>query len=122
MLRSRRLAEFVSIQGGADDQLYSGNDTTPRLDAEITIRTATGQNDYRFGLAYAHPDSSRTNTATRIENVVQGEGAIMLACPGEYEYINAAVRIPTTDEVNAHTASAERSSTRTIVARRSSCT
>ena len=37
-----------------------------------------------------------------IENVVQGEGAIMLACPGEYEYINAAVRIPTTDEVNAH--------------------
>ena len=56
MLRSRRLAEFVSIQGGADDQLYSGNDTTPRLDAEITIRTATGRNDYRFGLAYAHPD------------------------------------------------------------------
>ena len=56
MLRSRRLAEFVSIQGGADDQLYSGNDTTPRLDAEIAIRTVTGRNDYRFGLAYAHPD------------------------------------------------------------------
>ena len=56
MLRSRRLAEFVSIQGGADDQLYSGNDTTPRLEAEIAIRTATGRNDYRFGLAYAHPD------------------------------------------------------------------
>ena len=56
MLRSRRLAEFVSKQGGADDQLYSGNDTTPRLDAEITIRTATGRNDYRFSLAYAHPD------------------------------------------------------------------
>ena len=56
MLKSRRLAEFVSRQGGADDQLHAGNETTPRLDAEIVIRTATGRNEYRFALAYAHPD------------------------------------------------------------------
>ena len=56
MLKSRRLAEFVTRQGGADDQMHAGNETTPRLDAEIAIRTATGRNEYRFALAYAHPD------------------------------------------------------------------
>ena len=56
MLRARRLAEFVGRNGGADDQLHCGNTRTPRLDAAITIRTASGRNDYRFGLAYAHPD------------------------------------------------------------------
>lgn len=56
MLKSRRLGEFVSREGGADDQLHGGNNTTPRLDAEITIRTDTGRNDYLFSLVYAHPD------------------------------------------------------------------
>ena len=56
MLDSRRLAEFVGREGGADDQLHGGSDTTPQMDAEITIRTDTGRNDYRFSLAYAHPD------------------------------------------------------------------
>ena len=56
MLKSRRPAEFISREGGADDQLYGGSDTTPRLDAEIAIRTDTGRNDYRFSLMYAHPD------------------------------------------------------------------
>lgn len=56
MLKSRQLAEFVGIEGGADDQLHGGNETTPRLDAEIAIRTDTGRNDYRFKLAFAHPD------------------------------------------------------------------
>ena len=56
MLKSRKLAEFASREGGADDQLHGGNDTTPRLDAQITIRTDTGRNEYRFSLVYAHPD------------------------------------------------------------------
>lgn len=56
MLKSRRLAVFVSREGGADDQLHGGNGTTARLDAQITIRTHTGQNEYQFSLMYAHPD------------------------------------------------------------------
>ena len=56
MLRSRRLAEFVERQGGADDQLYGGARVTPRMEAEIALRTDTGRNDYRFSLAHAHPD------------------------------------------------------------------
>ena len=56
MLKSRQLAEFIGREGGADDQLHGGNDTTPRLDAEIAIRTGTGRNDYQFSLAFAHPD------------------------------------------------------------------
>ncbi len=56
MLRSRQLGEFVERQGGADDQLYGGNTTTPRMQAEILLRTERGRNDYRFALSYAHPD------------------------------------------------------------------
>ena len=56
MLRSRQLGEFVSRQGGADDQLFGGNAQTPRMNGEITMRTSRGSNGYRFALSYAHPD------------------------------------------------------------------
>ena len=56
MLRAQQLGEFVGRHGGADDQLYGGNAVTPRMDAEITLRTEQGRNDYRFALSYAHPD------------------------------------------------------------------
>ena len=56
MLGSRRLAEFIEKQGGADDQLYGGNRRTPRMTAEIKLRTDKGRNDYKFILSHAHPD------------------------------------------------------------------
>ena len=56
MLRSGRLGEFVERHGGADDQLYGGNGTTPRMDAELALRTDVGRNEYRFSLAHVHPD------------------------------------------------------------------
>ena len=56
MLGTRRLGEFVGLQGGADDQLFGGNRVTPRMEAELALRTEAGRNDYRFALAHAHPD------------------------------------------------------------------
>ena len=56
MLTSRQLGEFIIKQGGADDQLFGGNAQTPWMSGEITMRTLRGYNDYRFALAYAHPD------------------------------------------------------------------
>ena len=56
MLRARRLGEFVQRHGGADDQLHGGNSVTPRLEAELALRTDAGRNDYRFTLSHAHPD------------------------------------------------------------------
>lgn len=56
MLKARRMDEFVQKQGGADDQLHGGNRTTPRMEAELSIRTDMGRNDYRFALSHAHPD------------------------------------------------------------------
>ena len=56
MLRSRKLGDFIEQQGGADDQLYGGNRLTPRMEAELSLRTDSGRNDYRFTLSYAHPD------------------------------------------------------------------
>ena len=56
MLKSRQLGEFIERQGGADDQLYRGNRFTPRMEAEVRLRTSSGVNDYRFALAYGSPD------------------------------------------------------------------
>ena len=56
MIKPRRLGEFIEHQGGADDQLFGGNRVTPRMDAEVTMRTDRGLNDYRFALSHAHPD------------------------------------------------------------------
>ena len=56
MLKSRQLSEFVAQQGGADDQLYGGNRVTPRMEAEIRLRTDKGRNDYGFALSYGEPD------------------------------------------------------------------
>ena len=58
MLGSRRLAEFVEMQGGADDQLHGGSRRTSRIEAEVRLRIGAGHSsyDYRFMLSYAHPD------------------------------------------------------------------
>ena len=56
MIGAGRLAEFVQRQGGADDQLFGGRKVSPLMEAELTIRTEIGRNDYRFKLTYAHPD------------------------------------------------------------------
>ena len=55
MLRSSRLGEFVERYGGADDQLHGGNGTTPRMEAELALRTEVGRNEYRFALTHVHP-------------------------------------------------------------------
>lgn len=72
MLLSRNLGEFVEKYGGADDQLFGGNKVTPRLEAEISLGTKLGRNDYRFVLSYGHPDrffiaeeAFRYSTSTR---------------------------------------------------------
>ncbi|MCY4166211.1 MAG: AAA family ATPase [Gammaproteobacteria bacterium] len=56
MLRSRKLQEFIHKQGGADDQLFGGSKRTSVIDAGLGMRTESGLNEYRFTLAYAHPD------------------------------------------------------------------
>ncbi len=56
MLRSSRLADYVQMQGGADDQLFHGRRRTAQMEAELRLATQRGHNDYRFVLAYAHPD------------------------------------------------------------------
>ena len=56
MIGARRLDEFVQRRGGADDQLFGGNKTSSRIEAELAIRTESGRNDYRFALGHAHPD------------------------------------------------------------------
>ena len=56
MIGTRRLDEFVQRRGGADDQLFGGSKTSPRMEVELAVRTDSGRNDYRFALGHGHPD------------------------------------------------------------------
>ena len=56
MLKARRLARFITLLGGADDQLFRGSKVTPKMEATLTLRTNAGRNEYRFALVHAHPD------------------------------------------------------------------
>ena len=53
MLRARRLAQFITLQGGARDQLFRGSRVSPRLEATVILHTGAGRNEYRFALAHA---------------------------------------------------------------------
>ena len=56
MIGFHRLAEFVQLQGGADDQLFGGSKVSSRMEAELSVRAESGRNDYMFMLSFAHPD------------------------------------------------------------------
>ena len=56
MIGAGRLGEFVQRHGGADDQLYGGSKVNPVMESELVIQTESGQNDYRFSLAFGQPD------------------------------------------------------------------
>lgn len=50
MVRQRKLARFVSLNGGADDQLFRGAEYTPRMKAEFSLEMAASAYDYAFTL------------------------------------------------------------------------
>ena len=57
ILKSRRLAEFVARQGGADDQLFGGSKKTSSIEATVGLRTGIEECEYSFSLVHAQPDS-----------------------------------------------------------------
>ena len=59
MLTEHRLARWVGEHGGADDQLFNGNDVTRSIKAEVTVQSDAApdcQDTYAFELTYAQPD------------------------------------------------------------------
>lgn len=52
MLKSNKLQEFILRQGGGDDQFFMGARKTPRIRAELCIKTSAGDNDYKFELVH----------------------------------------------------------------------
>jgi len=51
-----KLQEYVSYLGGANDILYDGAHVTKSIDAEISLMTKSGINEYKFSLMFAKPD------------------------------------------------------------------
>ena len=59
MLKEHRLARFVALHGGADDQLFRGSAFTKNIRADVHVREdaePNRNNRYSFELAHAHPD------------------------------------------------------------------
>lgn len=56
-LKARNLQQFVLDKGGGDDQLFMGARKTPRMEAELTLETNQGSNEYRMALTHVAPDS-----------------------------------------------------------------
>ncbi len=76
MLGPRRLQQYIGQQGGADDQLFGGSSTTPRIQAEIRMRAEWDWGDYGFTLAYAHPDRLLfANERFRVSEIGSGPGS-----------------------------------------------
>ena len=51
------LPEYVGRQGGASKLLHDGPEKTREIEAEMTIRTETGESQYGFRLVYAAGDT-----------------------------------------------------------------
>jgi predicted ATPase len=51
-----KLQEHVAYLGGANDILHDGVDVTKSIDAEISLQTNAGVNEYSFSLMFAKPD------------------------------------------------------------------
>ena len=56
MVVYRELEEFVRRHGGADDQLFRGSKTCPRIEAQIVLGNGELRYENRFTLDYVHPD------------------------------------------------------------------
>ena len=53
----KNLATFVGQQGGASMLLHGGPELTREIEAQLTLRTGVGQNQYAFRLFYASGDA-----------------------------------------------------------------
>lgn len=51
------LQDFVVKYGGANSLLHDGAEVTDKIEAFLTIRTNTGENDYLIRLSHAAPDT-----------------------------------------------------------------
>ena len=49
------LGEFVEQEGGTEEQLFGGNEVTPLLEAQITLRNGSSRIGYCLGLACVYP-------------------------------------------------------------------
>jgi predicted ATPase len=56
-MADERLQEYVLQQGGANKLLYQGTKKTPQMEAELTLNTVAGDNEYRFRLFHISGDS-----------------------------------------------------------------
>ena len=70
-----KLQEHVAYLGGANDILHDGADVTKSIDAEVSIKTAAGVNEYKFSLMFAKPDKLvfREEKYRFSNNIMSGE-------------------------------------------------
>ena len=72
-----KLQEHVAYMGGANDILHDGADVTKSIDAEISIGTRNGINEYKFSLMFSKPDKLvfKEEKYRFIKNTFSGEAS-----------------------------------------------
>lgn len=72
-----KLQEHVAYLGGANDILHDGADVTKTIDADISLITRNGINEYKFSLMFAKPDKLvfKEEKYRFIKNNFQGEAS-----------------------------------------------
>ncbi len=72
-----KLQEHVAYLGGANDILHDGADVTKSIDADISLITRNGINDYKFSLMFAKPDKLvfKEEKYRFVKNNFQGEAS-----------------------------------------------
>ena len=70
ILRTRRFTDFIARQGGADDQLFGGINTTSRIQSDVRLSQGFLECRYRLSLYHAHPD--RLVIADELVQLVKG--------------------------------------------------
>ena len=66
------LHRFVALRGGAGDQLFGGDTTTPRLDAAVSFRNGEGNNTY--AVALERTDGDEMTVANEEFHYSRGDG------------------------------------------------
>lgn len=95
-----KLQEYVAYLGGANDILHDGVDVTKSIDAEISLETSSGLNEYKFSLMFAKPDKLVFREEKyRFSSIKKGTNAIWSSCGVGHEE----AKLPEVNNITSNT-------------------
>lgn len=82
MLYEQRLAHFVGLNGGADDQLFGGADRTAEMNAALVLSHSDKYYEYAFRLALGREDRFQVGRESLRGGESEGDLGLLWESPG----------------------------------------